>query len=157
MTPFEQERIETSRVALVPLAPAQRRSVLDGDLTGLVHADGWPHADTLDALRPDWPVWLVVADGLVVGECGTVGGVMTDGEVEIGLGLAAERRGRGLGTEVIAALAAWLARSPAVRRIVARVDVGNVASRRAFEKAGFVLERSDERACLYVREPRQTT
>jgi RimJ/RimL family protein N-acetyltransferase len=151
VTAFGQERIDAPRVALVPLEPARRQSVLDGDLSGLAHADGWPHADTCDALRAGWPVWLVVAGGVVIGECGTVGVVGDDGGVEIGLGLAAEHRGRGLGSEVIAALAAWLERLPEVHQVLARVEAGNAASRRAFEKAGFAVQRAEARGFLYVR------
>lgn len=156
MTAYAQERIETPRLVLVLLEPSLRRAILDGDLSGVAHADGWPHADTRDALSAGRPVWLVVADGVVIGECGTVGDVAGDDEVEIGLGLAAEKRGRGLGTEVIDALAGRLERRPGVRRVVARVEPGNAASRRAFEKAGFVLERSDDRGCLYARQPQTT-
>jgi RimJ/RimL family protein N-acetyltransferase len=152
VTALEQERIETPRLVLVPLESALRRSILDGDPTGLAHADGWPHADTRDALAAGWPVWLVVAGDVVIGECGTVGGVTADGTVEIGLGLAAEHRGRGIGTDVIAALAAWLERLPQVRKVIARIEPGNAASRRAFAKAGFVHERGS----VYVRRGAQS-
>ena len=157
MNTLQQERIETPRLALVPLEEATARAVLAGDLSTLDHAEGWPHADTLDAVRmalraeAPWPVWLVVADGVVIGDCGTLGDVDGSGDVEIGLGLAKEHRGRGYGTEVIEALSGWLLRRPTVRRVVAReVEADNHASRRALEKAGFVLERAEGDAVSYA-------
>jgi RimJ/RimL family protein N-acetyltransferase len=145
-----QERIDTRRLVLVPLRVETALAITRGDLSAVTHAEGWPHADTLDALRmvvnedAPWPVWLVTLDGLVIGDCGTVGQVDEAGDVEIGFGLAAERRGFGYGTELVQGLAQWLARQPGVRRIVARgVLAGNTPSRRALERAGFRLESTD--------------
>ena len=73
-------------------------------------AEGWPHDDTLDAIRmtttPDGGslVWLVMLGAVVIGECGTIGGLNDAGEIEIGYGLAAEHRGFGYGNEVAEAL-----------------------------------------------------
>lgn len=157
MIPIRQERIETPRLALVPLDQEKAQAVLDGDLSVVEHAEGWPHDDTRDALRmatrPDapWPVWLVVADGIVIGDCGTAGEIDDDGEVDIGLGLASGSRGRDYGTETIRALSAWLMQQPGVKRVVARdVLADNVASRRALEKAGFVVESSGEAVVSYA-------
>jgi RimJ/RimL family protein N-acetyltransferase len=145
-----QEQIETRRLVLVPLAVETARAILAGDLSVVESAEGWPHADTLDALpmavKSDapWPVWLVTLDELVIGECGTVGPVDGAGDVEIGFGLAAEHRGVGYGTELVEALSQWLLRQPGIRRVVAReVLADNKPSRRALERAGFSLERSD--------------
>lgn len=58
---------------------------------------GWPHADTLDAVRPaadaaaPW-TWWVVVDGMVVGDCGLLGPPRL-GAAEIGYGLATPARG----------------------------------------------------------------
>lgn len=159
MNALIQERIETPRLALVPLEQPLARAVLDGDHEATRHAEGWPHEDTRDALRmavrPDdpWPVWLVVADGVVIGDCGAAGGIDENGEVDIGLGLAEEHRGLGYGREVIEALSRWLLDQPGVQRVVARdVLAGNVASRRALEHAGFVLERDDDTVVSYAFE-----
>jgi len=110
-------------------------------------APGWPHDDTADALRfaaeGGW-TWLVVDDaGRVAGECGVKAPPDPAGTVEIGYGLAAPSRGRGLGRRVVAALVDELRRSPGVRRIEAEVHVGNVASRRVLETAGFTLDHLD--------------
>jgi len=157
---LNQERIKTPRLALVPLEQSLAKAVLDGDLTHTRHADGWPHADTRDAfqmaVRPEkpWPVWLIVSDGTVIGDCGTAGPIDENGEVDIGLGLAEGQRGRGYGTEVIEALSRWLLDQPGVRRVVARdVLADNVASRRALERAGFILQHEDEALASYAFEP----
>ena len=142
------ETISTKRLNLAPLDETVARAVLAGDFSSLEAADGWPQDDTLDAIRmataPDSRtlVWLVRSSGLVIGECGTVGGLSDSGDVEIGYGLAVEHRGRGYGNEIVKALSRWLMAQPQVERVVAReVLAENVASRRALENAGFVLER----------------
>jgi RimJ/RimL family protein N-acetyltransferase len=145
-----QEQIETRRLVLVPMSTEAARAILSGDLSAFERVDGWPHADTLDAVRmalktdAAWPVWLVTLDGRVIGDCGTVGPVDEAGDIDIGYGLAAEHRGAGYGTELVEALSRWLLRRPGVRRVVAReVAADNTPSRRALERAGFRLERSD--------------
>jgi RimJ/RimL family protein N-acetyltransferase len=145
---LQSETISTERLVLAPLDDTVARGILAGDLSSLETADGWPHDDTLDAIRMATAagtrtlVWLVRLGRLVIGECGTVGGVGDSGEVEIGYGLAAEHRGRGYGNEVVEAVSRWLMAQPGVERVVAReVLAGNVASRRALENAGFALER----------------
>lgn len=106
-------------------------------------APGWPHPDTPTALAyaeaGAW-TWLVVDDdGRVAGECGVKGLPGDAGTVEIGYGLAGPSRGRGLGTQLVAALVAELRSRPGVRRIDAQVVADNVASRRVLERAGFAL------------------
>ena len=96
-------------------------------------------------------VWLVMLDDVVIGDCGTVGGLDDEGAIEIGYGLAAEHRGRGYGNELVGALSAWLLSQPEVEQVVAReVLADNVASRRALENAGFVLEREEGGLTWYV-------
>jgi len=144
-----REQIKTYRLVLVPLSVENARAILAGDLSVVTHAEGWPHADTFDALgmaaREDapWAAWLVTVNGLVIGDCGTVGHVDAEGDIEIGFGLAAEHRGRGYGTELVEGLSQWLLRQRGIRRVVAReVLADNIPSRRALERAGFKLERS---------------
>ena len=122
------------------------RAVLAGDLSGLEVGEGWPHADTLDALAMGVGgghalLWFVVLDGAVIGDCGTHGDPDEAGDVELGYGLAAPYRGRGYGSEVAAALSRWLLEQPGVRRVVA-CDVleDNLASRRVLVRAGFELD-----------------
>jgi RimJ/RimL family protein N-acetyltransferase len=145
---LQPETISTKRLVLAPLDETIARAVLADDFSSLETADGWPHDDTLDAIRMATApgsralVWLVRLGELVIGECGTVGGLSERGDVEIGYGLASEYRGRGYGNEVVEALSRWLMAQRRVERVVAReVLAANVASRRALENAGFVLER----------------
>src|SRR3954470_3816015 len=136
---MKPEPIRTARLVLRPVPTAGRA----GDLSVVRAGDGWPHEDTLDALRLGSPLmWLVELDGVVIGDAGTHGPTDASGDVELGFGLAAPYRGRGYGREMVAALSSWLAGQPGVRRVVAReVDASNVPSRRCLEAAGFVLER----------------
>jgi RimJ/RimL family protein N-acetyltransferase len=136
---------------LVPQTLEASRALLAGEDCGLPLAEGYPHADTFDALRmvvehggPDDGGWFVVlsddgTDGRVVGDLGTFGPPDDDGRVEIGYGLAAPFRGRGLGTEAVRTFVDWLVTVPEVRVVAARVEVGNEASRRLLSRIGFAL------------------
>ena len=138
---MRREPIETERLRLVPIRREQAEAILRGDLSSVRAGEGWPHADTLDGLRLA-PGWLVEADGVVIGDCGTHGPPDADGRVEIGYGLAAPYRGRGYGTELVTALAQWLLRQEGVSCVVAETEAGNVPSRRALERSGFRLART---------------
>lgn len=137
----EPTTIDGAGVTLVPVRPGQAAALLGGDLDGRTAGVGWPHDDTEPALGfadSGGLTWLIVdADGLVVGELGTKTGPDATGTVEIGYGLAAPSRGRGLGTRSVAALLGWLGRQDDVRRVVANVAVGNVASHRLLARLGF--------------------
>ena len=143
-------------LTLVPVPHAvavavTRSSDVAGPLAelGLVAAAGWPHADSADALRPlaehGGPeagdgTFLVVLDDRVVGDCGWFGPPDSAGDVEIGYGLAASVRGRGLGTEAVRALCDWVEGQPGVRRITAEALAGNEPSRRVLLRLGFTEE-----------------
>ena len=151
-------------VRLVPVPQPVAAAVvhgrnLDATLHPLSRAPDWPHADTIDALRPlaTSPVampgtFLVVADDVVVGDCGWFGLPDDLGEVEIGYGLAASARGRGIGSAAVALLCAWVAEQPGVRRIAAEALVGNEPSRRLLLNLGFVEEPAVPPYCRYVRD-----
>jgi RimJ/RimL family protein N-acetyltransferase len=160
--------LETARLVLEPVTVAFARSVLAGDRPARA-APGWPHADTLDALRPyaehgsdDVPgPWLVVVrePRALIGECGWYAPPGDDGEVEIGYGFAAPSRGNGYGTEAVRALVAWVTAQPGVRRVVANVEATNTPSRRLLERLGFTVTAVDAalvRYALPARAPRQT-
>jgi RimJ/RimL family protein N-acetyltransferase len=144
-------------VRLVPCPVDLARAVVAGDLSGVVAGRGWPHADTLDALRPyaehgagDGPFLVVLDSGEVVGDCGWYAPPGADGEVEIGYGLAAPYRGQGIGTDAVRALVAWVSEQPGVRRIVAETDATNTASRRLLERLGFTLAETGETTVRYA-------
>ena len=63
-------------------------------------------------------VWLVMLGEVVIGDCGTVGGLDDAGAIEVGYGLAAEHRGRSYGNELVAALSGWLLSQPEVEQVV---------------------------------------
>jgi RimJ/RimL family protein N-acetyltransferase len=143
-------RLTTERLVVRPQSLHAVQALLDGADPGLPLAPGYPHADTLHALRMSvthtgcdadlgWFITLA-ADGRVIGDCGTKGWVDADGRVEIGYGLSAAYRQRGYGTEAVTALVGWLRARPDVRVVTAEVEVGNVASRRLLARLGFVLE-----------------
>jgi RimJ/RimL family protein N-acetyltransferase len=152
MTRLDAAPIVTSRLVLVPLDDDGAEHILAGDLSALDHTEGWPHADTFDALplgARGAALWLVRLDGIVIGDCGTTGPV-ENSTVEIGFGLAAERRGQGYGRELVAALTAWLLAQGGISRVRATTDAGNVASRRVLERSGFVLDRKADGVLSYA-------
>ena len=48
---IDAEQIESKRLVLVPLPVAMARAIAGGDLSVVSHAEDWPHADTLEAVR----------------------------------------------------------------------------------------------------------
>jgi RimJ/RimL family protein N-acetyltransferase len=144
--------ILTERLVLTPLDPDLAAALLAGDYSAVNCGEGWPHADTHDglAIAAERGGWLVTRAGLVIGDCGLVGEVKADGDVEIGYGLALPSRGQRLGSELVQALSAWLLDQRGVSRVVAVVDLDNQPSRRALAAAGFAIDRVDERAATYT-------
>lgn len=137
------------RVVLVPASRAVANAVvgnadLHAALAPLVAGQGWPHADSADALRPlaehggDPGCWLVVLAGVVIGDAGWFGPPDAAGDCELGYGLAAPFRRRGLGREAVALLLSWVEQQPGVRRTTAEALVGNEASLRLLAGLGFV-------------------
>ena len=156
---LELAPLRTARLCLEPVPAEAARAIVAGDLSGLVVAEGWPHEDTADGLAMAIesgfpPGWLIRADGVVIGDCGIHGPVDAAGCVEIGYGLAGPYRGRGYGSEAVAAITEWLLGLPDVREIRARTLIGNAPSRRVLEKAGFQLAGVDEQEAVYRRASR---
>jgi RimJ/RimL family protein N-acetyltransferase len=131
-------------VILAPIDLAGRDAVRRGELSELgtfTASPGWPHEDTepgLSFLDSGGTAFLIVDDdGRIIGECGTKTPPDEDGMVEIGYGLAAPSRGRGLGTAAVGILIATISDRSDVRMISAEVHVGNDASWRVLERHGF--------------------
>lgn len=142
-------------VILRPVTLELAQAVVDDRLGDVAKAKGWPHADTIDAMRfvTDGglePGWVVLVDDTIVGECGTVGSVDSQGAVEIGYGLAPECRRQGLGTDAVRALATWLLSEGGALSVFAKVDSANVASCRLLERIGFRRESDEEGERRYV-------
>jgi len=139
-------------IALVPATPEVARAVVAHDpggagLRDLPHVADWPHPDSADALRPlaEHPdvttegTFLVLRDGVVVGECGWYGPPDMTGEVEIGYGMAPSVRRQGVGTAAVGLLLAWVEARGATR-VRAEVLPGNEASLRLLVRHGFVVQ-----------------
>lgn len=157
---------EDGRLALERFGLERGRAVLAGDLAALAPltpASGWPTADTADGLgaalahaetEADSPFFVVLLEtGEVIGDCGWKGGPGPDGRAEIGYGLAASVRGRGLGSEAVRTLTRWALSRPGCTSVVAEVLADNLPSRRALERAGFVVDRVDGGDVWYVYPP----
>ena len=67
---------------------------------------------------------------------------------DLGIWLGEPFQGRGLGTSAIAELVTYSLERLELSRLEATIFVGNWPSRRAFEKNGFLLERTLERSSL---------
>jgi ribosomal-protein-alanine N-acetyltransferase len=71
----------------------------------------------------------------------------------VGLWIGEPFQGRGYGTQVVGALAAYGFEQLGLDKIVADIFVGNWASRRAFEKNGFDYETTQTAALIKRGEP----
>jgi ribosomal-protein-alanine N-acetyltransferase len=140
---------------LLPVAADMVDALTQGVVDGHEIAPGWPHDDTAVALsyvRSGGASFLIVDDdGRIAGECGTKTPPRPDGTVEIGYGLAAPSRGRGLGGRAVTELVEWLSRQPGVAAIEAEVHVSNTASRRIVERLGFVPDGLPDQGYLRYR------
>jgi RimJ/RimL family protein N-acetyltransferase len=83
----------------------------------------------------------VVEDAETGERLGRVGlGMRGDGTAEVGYWTAPAARGRGVAPAAVRAISRWGFAERGLDLIEWRAEVGNVASRRVAEKAGFVLE-----------------
>jgi RimJ/RimL family protein N-acetyltransferase len=82
--------------------------------------------------------WLIVADGEIVGLCSITKAFPTPGTVEIGYGLAPNRRGRGHAAAAIAELVDWARSEPGIAAVTADTAVDNLPSQRVLERNGFI-------------------
>jgi RimJ/RimL family protein N-acetyltransferase len=117
---------------------------VDAALAPRTRATDWPHDDTADALRPlaDYPeqtgegTFLVLRDGVVVGDVGWFGPPDEDGECEIGYGLAPSARRQGVATEAVGLLVQWV-QAQGVRSVRAEVLPDNAPSLALMARLGF--------------------
>ncbi len=86
--------------------------------------------------RDDRRLYIVLADGQ---ESGVVRLDIRQSEAQVSIHLAPERRGRGLGTAALRAVAALAFESLGLERLVALVKADNHASQKAFLDAAFLL------------------
>lgn len=145
--------IETKRLLLREVSAGDAALLAGGlALPGQRWHDGYPLEGTRVAARmllraaeagtsrEGFGMFQMMADGVVVGDLGFHGAPNADGEVEIGYGIVPARRGEGLVSEAVRALAAWALAQPGVTAVVAETDEGHEASERVLRAAGFVSE-----------------
>jgi|GEM_PF-1868796 len=138
-------------VRLVPIPaedlPALERGLVPQRLTGRALASGLPPADVasrirryLEAGKPAYWVgmcYILDADGCCIGGCGFKD-VPREREVEVGYGLAEERRGQGYASAALSKLVAMAEASGELDALLAYISPNNAASIRVATRAGFV-------------------
>ena len=153
--------IETGRATLVACTlDLIRAEIADLDdlslLLGAEVARPWPpplndeqsqrwilgtlESDPDAALWTLWYVQLKRGPGerpLLIGNAGFKGRPTEDGTVDIGYSIVEQYQGRGIGTEVVAALVGHAFRDPRVTRVIAETFPELIPSIRVLEKNGF--------------------
>jgi RimJ/RimL family protein N-acetyltransferase len=130
------------------LAPAEREAVARLQISVDQVEFAGPVARSVAACEAGDPAKVaglaIRADGRIVGWVLLKRGasapdwVPNDAAVVSGLRIDLREQGRGIGALALAELAGWVARRwPRAARLVLRVDEGNVAGIRAYEKAGW--------------------
>lgn len=154
----------TERLELVP-APVQFIELLTagkyeraGRLINASVPHGWPHDEDasaglrahLRAMQEDrrelpWRVRLIVLreSREVIGSVNMKGPPGQSGEVEIGWGVVAEHRGRGVAVEAARAVVEWAFRQECVERVIATIPEDNGASAGVAKRLG--MRRTEER------------
>ncbi|HUA45021.1 MAG TPA: GNAT family N-acetyltransferase [Solirubrobacteraceae bacterium] len=147
------QRLDTSRLALLPLDPAAAAALPDGRISaaqviGAELSADWPASDLLDVLpmqaaippeQAHYGVWVILerTTNTVIGDIGFFGPPGPDGMLEVGYSIVPDRRRRGYATEAARALVGWALEQPNVRTIVAGCDENNQGSIRTLERVGF--------------------
>lgn len=138
--------LTTERLVLRQWTADEAAAVLDDRRAAAWAADFPAEGDRVIAgLFDEHPDWLgpfghrlIVerSSGLVAGSIGLFWPPVA-GDLEIGYGVVASRRGRGYATEAAVALTAHAFTAPGVRVVHADVELANPPSVRVLEKAGF--------------------
>jgi RimJ/RimL family protein N-acetyltransferase len=130
-------------VRLVPVWADEVAALGRGETGDRPVAPGWPHDDTIAGLgfvnSGGWQFLVLDDHDRIAGECGTKT-MPQEGVVEIGYGLAAPSRGKGLGSAAVAELVDWLVARAEVTDIEAEVHASNTPSRRVVERLGFIAD-----------------
>jgi RimJ/RimL family protein N-acetyltransferase len=146
---MRNSEIETQRLVLVPLTSVDAQGLLSGVRQPNWSA-GYPTEGDLEiaqmvAKAPSTFVaanrfgpYIIIdrASCLLIGGAGFIGPPGEDGAVEIGYGVAAEWRNRGIATEAVRGLLQFAWSQPEVGRVFATTDPSNAPSARVLEKAG---------------------
>ncbi|AEI49974.1 GNAT family N-acetyltransferase [Runella slithyformis] len=103
-------------------------------------ANYWLPETAANASRYEWFTnWLIVykKDNCVAGGIGVAGLPNDRGETEIGYGIDCAYRGKGIATEALECLSAWVFKHPAAVALIAHTPVALTNSQRVLQKAGF--------------------
>jgi RimJ/RimL family protein N-acetyltransferase len=144
-------RLEGERVLLRPFelrdAVAIRDAARDGEafLPPNVPAGGeplnwWLTQGVHDLAKTGLGLHLAVVDRATGELSGAIGIFRVDwmaGAAESGYGVRPSARGRGLATDALRTIAAWVLGEAGLNRLELRINAGNAASLRVAEKAGF--------------------
>lgn len=128
-------------IALVKVTPEMRAAILTGGAFPLAHADDWPQPDTPIAFTLSEfteHLYVITADGVVIGECGWK--QFDQGRVEIGYGLAPSHHGQGFGTAAVRLLIEATFAVAEVQQIWAEVEHGNHRSEALLRRLGFAQD-----------------
>lgn len=145
----------TARLRLEPVTPALADAARAGGAAfaaqlGAAAPEEWCAANLALVARAAHPAWGAAtpiravaihrADGVVVGDVRFEPSLRAAGEVEIGYGVARERRRQGYATEATGAVIDWLFAHGGAETIIAGCDRRNLASVRTLRKLGFWLD-----------------
>ena len=152
------ERLVTERLRLILVSPADAADMQAGRRQDRWHRD-YPRRDDVDAVSmlrepSTWGPRHVVLDSLAVGSIGFFGppDEADPPEVEVGYGLVADVRGRGVTTEALRCLLTETDRLGV--RVRARTEPTNRAGVRVLAKNGFTdLRGSDDEGLLVMARP----
>ncbi|MDO5625589.1 MAG: GNAT family N-acetyltransferase [Pseudomonadota bacterium] len=155
MTPAFAPVIDTPRLRLRPLAPADAPSLLaifsDPQVMRYWHTPPWQSlddarrfiADSAQAMREAAALTLgmqLKTSGELIGKCMLFNHVKASRRAEIGFGLARTHWGGGYLNEAAQVLLTHGFQSLGLRRIEAEIDPANTASAKALECLGFIRE-----------------
>jgi len=82
--------------------------------------------------------WMFDDAGESVGLC-SITRQPSQGEVDIGYGIAPKFHGRGIATRAVAEIVRWARSDPRVVRLTAQTSIHNVASQRVLQRNGFAV------------------
>lgn len=109
----------------------------------LAHAVEYVQMNTVDGWRAGSGSSFAVVDSVSNTLLASIGlvGVQEDGRLaEVGYWTAPDARGKGITTQATQVVARWAFAEVGVERLEWLAEVGNAASRRVAEKAGFTIE-----------------
>jgi RimJ/RimL family protein N-acetyltransferase len=107
------------------------------------HAQGYVEANTADGWRAGTGHALAVVDSVSDALLASIGLAPIHGEegvAEVGYWTAPDARGKGVATQATQIVARWACAELGLGRLEWLAEVGNTASRRVAEKAGFTIE-----------------